>query len=143
VATTRDVAGTHVGVTPKQVSRSNKGAEEFAAEGSGTTCGARFVAEELKITKRPSGLIPGEKLGPLASPPSGAIEMRMVLGTHTEAAPMQVSRRKMSLQPFASPFTRLLASDAKATNRPSLVTEGALLGPFGPAPFHPMDTGID
>ena len=111
----------------------------MAAKGSGS---ARFVAEELKITKRPSGPMAGEKLGPLASTPPGPIEMRMVLGTHADAAAMHVSRKKISLQPLLSPFTRLFASEANTTNRPSVLTDGELLAPFGSVPFQLTETGI-
>lgn len=84
----------------------------------------------------------GKKLAPLASTPPGPIETRRVAGTHADAAPMHVSRKKISSQPLLSPFTRLFASDAKATKRPSLVTEGELLGPFGSVPFQPTEIGI-
>jgi hypothetical protein len=102
----------------------------------------RFVAEESKITKSPSGLMPGAKLAPLASTPPGPIETRMVPGTHADVAPMHVSRKKISLRPLLSPFTRLFASDAKTTNRPSLVTDGELLAPFGSVPFQATERGI-
>lgn len=140
---TRDVVGTQPEVAPKQVSRSNKGGVENAGGAFNESGRTRFVAAELKITKRPSGLMAGEKLAPLASAPSGPIEMRMVAGTQADAAPMQVSRRKTSLQPLLSPFTRLFASEAKTTNRPSAVTEGESLGPFGSAPFHATEIGIN
>jgi hypothetical protein len=66
----------------------------------------------------------------------------MVVGTQADVALMQVSRRKMSLQPLLSPFTRLLASEAKMTNRPLVVTEGELLAALGSAPSHPTEMGI-
>lgn len=105
------------------------------------SCGTRFVADELKATKRPSGLMTGDELEPLTSSPPGSRERRMVAGTQVDAEPMHVSRRKMSLRPLVSPFTKLLASEANTTNRPSALTEGALLGPLGSAPFHPTETG--
>lgn len=130
------------GAAPKQVSRRNRGGFELAGGEFEKSAGTRFVAQELKATKRPSGLMPGAKLAPLASAPSGPMEIRTVAGTQAALAPMQVSRKKMSLQPLLSPFTRLLASDANTTNRPSAVTEGELLGPLGSVPFHPTETGI-
>lgn len=136
------VVGTQPGAAPKQVSRRNKGGVEVAGREFKEFGRTRFVAAELKITKRPSGPMAGEKLGPLASAPSGPIERRIVAGMQTDAASIQVSRKKMSLHPLLSPFTRLFASEAKTTNRPSLVTEGELLGPFGSAPFHPTEVGI-
>ena len=124
------------------MSRRNKGGAEVAGKEFRDSGRTRFVAEELKTTKRPSGLMAGEKLAPLASAPSGPMERRSVAGTQADMAPMQVSRRKISLHPLLSPLTRLLASDAKTTNRPSRVTDGELLAPFGSAPFHPMESGI-
>ena len=137
---TREVFGTHAEAAPKQVSRRNRGGAAPAGREL-ASCGTRFVADELNATKRPSGLMAGDELGPLASSPSGPRERRMVAGTQVDAEPMQVSRRKMSLQPLLSPFTKLLASEANTTNRPSALTEGALLGPLGSAPFHPTETG--
>ena len=139
---TREVVGTQPEAAPKHVSRRNKGGVEVAGKEFKKSDRTRFVAEELKITKRPSGLMAGEKLAPLASAPSGPIERRKVAGTQADGAPTQVSRRKTSLQPLLSPFTRLFASEAKTTNRPSPVTEGELLAPFGSAPFHPTEMGI-
>ncbi len=139
---TREVAGTQPEAAPKQVSRRYRGGVEVAGKEFRDSGRTRFVAEELKTTKRPSGLIAGEKLAPLASAPSGPMERRSVAATQADVAPMQVSRRKTSLQPLLSPLTRLFASDAKTTKRPSRVTEGELLGPFGSAPFHPMEIGV-
>ena len=56
---------------------------------------------------------------------------------------MQVSRKKISLQPLPSPFTRLFASEAKTTNRPLAVTDGELLAPFGAVPFQPTEIRIN
>src|SRR3990172_5450272 len=53
-------------------------------------------------------------------------ETRMVEGVQP-VAPMQVSRTKMSATPFASPLTRLSASEPKATKRPLLLMVGLLL----------------
>ena len=139
---TREVAGTQPASAPKHVSRRNNGGVAVAGKEFRDWGCTRFVARELKITKRPSGPMAGARLAPLASAPSGPMEMRIVAGTQTDAAAMQVSRRKISLQPLLSPFTRLLASEAKTTNRPSVVTEGELLEPFGSAPFHPTEIGI-
>ena len=139
---TREIVGAQPEGAPKQVSRRNKG----GPEGTGTPlekfkC-TRLVANELKATKRPSPLMAGAKLAPLASAPSAPIERRMVAGTQAGAAAMQVSRRKISFQPLLSPFTRLFASEAKTTSRPVAVTEGELLAPLGSAPFHPTEIRI-
>src|SRR5579863_940865 len=120
----RDVVGTQPAAAPKQVSRRNDGGVAVAGKEFRELGCTRFVARELKITKRPSGPMAGEKLAPLASAPSGPIETRIVAGVQADVAPTQVSRRKISLQPLLSPFTRLLASEAKTTNRPYVVTEG-------------------
>ena len=44
---------------------------------------------------------------------------------------MQVSRRKISATPLASPGTRLFASEAKATNRPLALIGGRAAGAVG------------
>src|SRR4029077_10052003 len=103
---TREVAGRQPAAAPKQVSRRNNGGVAVAGEEFRDWGCTRFVARELKTTKRPSGSIAGEKLAPLASAPSGPMEPEIVAGTHTDAAAIQVSRRKISLQPLLSPFTR-------------------------------------
>src|SRR5579859_2099315 len=139
---TREVAGTQLPAAPKQVSRRNNGGVAVAGKEFRDWGCTRFVARELKITKRPSGLIAGEELAPFASAPSGPMETRIVAGTQADVAAMQVSRRKISLEPLLSPFTRLLASEAKTTNRLLVVTEGELLEPFGSVPFHPTEIGI-
>ena len=138
----REVAGIQAEVAPKQVSRKNSGVAAVGAMESPKSSRVRFVARELNSTKRPSGLMAGEKLAPLASEPSVATERRVVAGTQVEEAPIQVSRRKMSLHPLPSPFTKLLASDSKTTKRPSTVAEGERLGPLGPVPSHPTEMGI-
>ena len=139
---TREVAGRQPASAPKHVSRRNNGGVAVAGKEFRDSGCTRFVARELKITKRPSGPMAGAKLAPLASAPPGPMETRIVAGTHVDVAAIQVSRRKISLQPLLSPFTRLLASEAKTTNRPFVVTEGELLDPFGSAPFHPTEIGI-
>ena len=101
-----------------------------------------FVAAELKATNRPSRLIFGVLLAPFGSMPSGPVDTRVVVGTQPAAAPTQVSRTKMSVTPFASPRTRLFASEAKATNLPFALTEGLRLAPFGSVPSKPTETGM-
>lgn len=139
---TRDVVGTQLDAAPKQVSRRYNGGVAAAGKEFRDSGCTRFVARELKITKRPSGPMAGARLAPLASAPAGPMETRIVAGAQDDVAEMQVSRRKISLQPLLSPFTRLLASEAKTTNRPFVVTEGELLEPFGSVPFHPTEIGI-
>src|SRR4029077_7896561 len=113
---TREVAGRQPAAAPKQVSRRNNGGVAVAGEEFRDWGCTRFVARELKTTKRPSGSIAGEKLAPLASRPSAPRERRIVACRQTDAAALKISRRKISLQPLLSPFTRSLASEAKTTN---------------------------
>lgn len=101
-----------------------------------------MVARESKATKRPAGSIAGALLLPLASSPREPTETRIVAGEQGDPAPMQVSRTKISLQPFESPGTRLVASEAKATKRPSEVTEGERLAPLASEPSNPTEMRI-
>ena len=103
---TRDVVGTQPEAAPKQVSRRNNGGVAAAGKEFRDSGCARLVARELKITKRPSGPMAGAKLAPLASAPPGPMETRIVAGAQDDVAETQVSRRKISLQPLLSPFTR-------------------------------------
>jgi hypothetical protein len=114
----RVVEGIQSCPAPKQVSRRN--APDGAEEPSTT----RFRAVELKATNRPSALIEGESLAPLASSPPDASETREVEGVQPAGAPMHVSRIKISATPLVSLETRLLASDRKTTSRPSALTAG-------------------
>ena len=114
----RVVEGMQSCPAPKQVSRRNAPA---GAEEPSTT---RFRAVEPKATKRPSALMEGESLAPLASSPPDVSETREVVGVHPVVAPMHVSRTKISATPLVSLATRLLASDRKTTNRPSALTAG-------------------
>ena len=148
------VDGVHALTAPKQVSRRNVAAETAAAESPGAVfaavildvglgdapAGRRFVASELKATKRPSALMDGAPLDAFAELPSDAIETRVVAGEHPAGAPMHVSRRKISATPLLSPATRLVASEAKTTKRPSAEIDGERLAPSGPAPVIAADT---
>src|SRR5690349_19917466 len=60
----------------------------------------RLVAAELKATKRPSVLMEGVLLSALPGVPSAAADSRAVCGWQSEAAPVQVSRRKICAWPF-------------------------------------------
>jgi hypothetical protein len=150
------IEGVHGLTAPKQVSRRNVVAETAAAESPGavfaavvldvelgdTPAGRRLVASELKATKRPSALMDGTLLAAFAELPSEAMETRVVAGEQPAGAPMQVSRRKMSATPLLSPATRLVASEAKTTKRPSAEIDGERLAPSGPAPVMAGDTRI-
>jgi len=70
--------------------------------------GARSAASETKATIRPSALIAGNVLAPLAWLPSLATLTRSV-------TPRSTSRTKTSELSFVSPGTRVVANDAKAT----------------------------
>jgi hypothetical protein len=148
------VEGVHALTAPKHVSRRNVAAGTAAAESPGAVfaggvleaklgdvpAGRRFVAAELKETKRPSALMDGALLSPFAELPSAAMETRVVAGEQPAGAPMQVSRRKISATPLLSPGTRLVASEAKTTKRPSALIDGERLAPSGPAPVKAADT---
>ena len=121
---TRIVLGVHPGA-PRQVSRTKISRRPFVSPAT------KLVASDSKATKRPSGLIDGAPLSLLASPPAVSTETRTVLGVHP-AAPAQVSRTKTSKTALVSPATRLMASDSKATKRPSALIEGL------PLPVTPM-----
>ena len=79
---------------------------------------ARLLASLLKTTKRPSWLMLGLSLSPLPSAPPGPTLIRVVTA-------VCMSRTKMSRLPLLSPLTRSLASERKATNRPSALTEAS------------------
>ena len=74
--------------------------------------GTRLLASDSNTTKRPSPLMAGKRLAPLACPPSLATLTRSV-------APLLRLRTKMSLAELVSPGTRFDESDAKATRFPS------------------------
>ena len=126
--------------TPKRVSRKNALVE--TPFGFIRPSKMRLVAAESKATKRPSGLMEGEALAPLASIPSGPTDRRVVAGVQPDETPIQVSRRKMSATPLASPMTRLFASEANATNRPFALIDGERLAPFGSVPSKPTETRV-
>src|SRR5262249_13732250 len=83
----------------------------------------RFEAFEENATKSPSALRLGETLTPFASLPALSTLTRVVV-------PDDRSRRKMSPAPLVSPATRLVASDRKATRRPSALIAGSKLDAF-------------
>ena len=79
--------------------------------------GTRLLASELKATKRPSAEIAGSKLSPLPWTPPGPRLTRWVV-------PVWRSRTNTSSTPLVSPGTRLVASESKATKRPSAEIAG-------------------
>src|SRR4051812_2589935 len=82
----------------------------------------RFVAADSKATNRPSALIAGRLLGRSDCTDEGPTLTRVV-------APIVRSRTKTSERWLVSPGIRLVASDPKATNRPSAEIAGlALVG---------------
>src|SRR5579884_3565931 len=81
--------------------------------------GTRLSAADWKATNRPSPLIDGEALGWSDWPPEPTL-------TRTVVARCR-SRTKTSVRWFVSPGTRLVASEAKATNRPSADSAGVTL----------------
>ncbi len=84
----------------------------------------------------------GEALAPFASTPPAPADTRVVDGVQPAGAAMQVSRRKISVTPLASPRTKLFASEANATNRPLVLSEGERLAPLASAPLKPTEIRI-
>src|SRR5215216_1881256 len=82
--------------------------------------GARLSEDDSKATKRPSRLIAGAVPPALASAPPVATLTRVVV-------PVWRSRTKTSGFLFRSPETRFVASDEKATKRPSALIAGSSL----------------
>src|SRR5215472_8191747 len=113
LAETSAVDGVQEPVAPRQVSRTKTSLTAFVSFGT------RFVATDWKATNLPSQLITGLVLSPSASVPSLATETRMVEGVQAVDTPRQVSRTKMSILPFISPLTRLVADDWNTTKRPA------------------------
>src|SRR5215470_15896696 len=109
---------------PTQVSRTKTSRAPLVSPGT------RLVASDAKAMNRPFALMAGEKLEPLASEPSLATETRFTEGVQLVGMPRQVSRRNMSLVPFESPDTRLLAYDENAMKRPSAPMAAASLYAF-------------
>ncbi len=66
--------------------------------------------------------------------------MRVVDGVHDDAAPMHVSRRKMSATRFVSAVTKFVASEANVTKRPSALIEGEPLAASGSLSPNPTET---
>src|SRR5690349_676521 len=92
----------------------------------------RLLASDQNATKRPSPLIEGPKLGPSgAAPPATTDAFRSVSAC--------TSKTKMSLySSFVSPGIRLVASELKATNRPSALTAGDPDRPLEGVPLTPL-----
>lgn len=129
----RDVAGVQLLAAPWQVSRTNvRRAEELSS--------TRFVASESNATKRPSALIEGEALAPFASFESELIDMRVVAGVQSAAAPKHVSRINTSATPLLSPGTRFVASETNTTKRPSALIAGERLPPSASGPMSDPET---
>src|SRR5688572_12595020 len=85
---------------------------------------AMFDASDWNAIHRPSEEIAGLRLAPLAVPPPLA---RLTSVT----APLSTSYRKTSDDRFRSRAARLVATDAKATVRPSALMTGDMLASFG------------
>ena len=111
--------------------------------------GTRSEAQDSKATKRPSALIEGLSLSGARAPPIGAEAWPPSLRTltwtiftkpgssYTPSPSVSRSRTKISRAPLVSFGTRFVASDAKATYRPSALMEGAKLSPSAALPFRP------
>src|SRR5438132_12279423 len=96
--------------------------------------GTRLSAADWKATNRPLPLIDGNVLGRSASAGPGPRLTRVVV-------PSRRSRTKMSVRLLVSAGTRLVASELKATNRPSPERDGAALSPLAcPAGLAPTRT---
>lgn len=83
----------------------------------------KLSAKERKVTKEPAVSILGKSLGPLPSTPPVLRLDRVVVAA-------DMLRTKTSVTPLASPATRLVASDWKATKLPLPLMLGLLLGPL-------------
>src|SRR3990172_1472788 len=122
-------------LAPMQVSRRKTAATPFRSPAT------RFEAEEEKVTKRPSGVMAGAVLEPLSAwAPAVETETRMVSVVQPPPAPAQVSRTKTSRAPLVSLATRLLASERKATKRPSALMAGSELVELPSAPPVEIET---
>jgi hypothetical protein len=82
--------------------------------------GARFRARERKAIRLPSALIAGGQAAELLLVPCSPNEEMLT----SVVSPVSRSWTKMSVASFSSPSTRLLASDANATYRPSPLIAG-------------------
>ena len=96
-------------VCPVARSRSNTSAAPFVSPAT------RFVASEVKTTKRPSALMRALDEAPFACPPEPS-EARVVV-------PVTRFRTNTSRTPLVSPATRLGEPETKATSVPSAETE--------------------
>ena len=85
--------------------------------------GVTLPASVAKATNRPSPEIEGAKTSPFTWAPLWPRLTRVV-------RPEARSRTKMSVSPLVSSRTRLVASEAKATNRPSAEIDGLKLAPL-------------
>jgi hypothetical protein len=86
----------------------------FTVNGEEEQRGSRLVDREGKATNRPSALRRGPDRG-----------MKATLGALAMSVVVLVSRsRRKTFQPTLGGLTRLLASDKKATNRPSPLRVG-------------------
>jgi hypothetical protein len=93
----------------------------------------RLVEVEQKATTRPSAESEGRMLNPsLCAPPRPTLTRRVV--------PAPTSRTNTSGWPLVSPGTRLVASDEKATKRPSAETAGSPPDPLACTPPGPTFT---
>src|SRR3989304_825694 len=131
---TRVVEGVQGPLAPKQVSRTKTSATPLMS------LLTRLLAAEAKTTRRPSALSPTRLLTPLPSLPSSASDTRVVEGEHPVGTPAQVSRTKASKAPLVSLPTRLLASDRKATVRPSVPMAGNRLSRLPTVPSVARET---
>src|SRR2546423_4087858 len=108
----------------------------------------RLVAADWKATKRPSALIAGRvpgrsawTAGPGRFRPSFSSNENGVGPRLTRVVvPSRRSRTKTSVWWFVSAGTRLVASELKATKRPSPETDGASLFPLPWSPVWPTLT---
>src|SRR5262249_30437982 len=130
----RTVAGVHP-LTPKQVSRTKTSSKPLVSFGT------RLLANDTKLTKRPSALIVASRELSLACVPSVATDTSFVEGVQP-AAPTHVSRTKMFCKLLVPPGTRLVAAEVKATKRPSALIEGSREKSFACVPSPATDTSL-
>src|ERR1700735_2463318 len=82
-----------------------------------------FVASQVNAASLAPALMAGSELAPFAGFPLGSVLIAAVTGRH-DATPRQVFRTNTMPPLFVWLVTRLLETDAKATNCPVVLVEG-------------------
>ena len=107
VTETSCVEGVQPDETPAHVSRTNASAAAFVS------LATKFEADDTNVTYRPSALIEGKILSPLAEAPPIPVETSVVEGVQPDATPRQVSVTKIFC---VDPGTSVTPSVEASTN---------------------------